>query len=82
MYQFLKHIHFDNYRKLTFVTDCFVRSLLDGANISSGTHFIPPQTSILDHTSVIFENNVTIDCHLTGIPPPDIIWLLNDVRRF
>lgn len=51
---------------------------VDGANISTNTHFIPPQASILDHSTVIFGNNVTIDCHVTGIPPPDIIWLLND----
>lgn len=82
MYQFTKSNNFDFYKKLKFVTESLVLFLKDGPNISTNTHFISPQTAILDHSTVIFGNNVTIDCHVTGIPPPKTIWLLNDVRSF
>ncbi|XP_062595657.1 hemicentin-2-like, partial [Saccostrea cucullata] len=49
-----------------------------GTHISTATSFIPPHASITDHRTILYGDNVTLTCHVTGSPQPKIIWLFND----
>nr|XP_022309867.1 hemicentin-1-like [Crassostrea virginica] len=60
------------------VTYKLLEIIVDESTISSATSLVPPKATLLDHKTVLFGENVTVTCHVTGTPLPTIVWLLND----